>query len=484
MLELSLKKDIAWSIVEGLEIQGATEQPIGSWTCFNKETTKTKALKSIVEYLPMVPEPPEYPVCKKFLDDLLDMMKELDLDHIFAHADELVYSKLAHIIWKHPDIYGRVIIIMGGFHQLRVRQRIIYKRFACLGYKNWFIDSGIIASGSADHSIEGGHYYRHMRITKESFSAIIQNEVAKITSNFTDINETLKTLLIELKNKRTPQNLENVLCHESFEKVVSSLLYVGESTQRKMTVAYLKDVSSILALVAGVRSGNFDLHMQAERDMLNYCFAFDHINYSRYLSYQHVYLQNLQEVSHPAIDDLVNRGLGGSLSGSPFSSIHGDLITEVFNGETKRQAGPHRSGFSTNVEAVNTWIKTAHIHAKVRQTFCQKIKLSTSSVHKETTKCEMTRHKKHVQALKDQLKKYEVDPFSNDEAKDLTTGKEIDKKIINGLLNAENIGKAKYKEFVQERLVEGNKSIFDPITKVNIDIGIKKKKKVYKQSQY
>ena len=35
---------------------------------------------------------------QKILDDLLDIIKELDLDHIFAHADELVYSKFAYIM--------------------------------------------------------------------------------------------------------------------------------------------------------------------------------------------------------------------------------------------------------------------------------------------------------------------------------------------------------------------------------------------------
>ena len=59
-------------------------------------------------------------------------MKELGLDHIFAHADELVYSKLVHILWKFPDIYNRVIVLMGGFHQLRFCQKQIYKRYACL----------------------------------------------------------------------------------------------------------------------------------------------------------------------------------------------------------------------------------------------------------------------------------------------------------------------------------------------------------------
>ena len=123
--------------------------------------------KSIVEYLPMVPGPPEYPVCKKFLDDLLDIMKELDLDHIFAHADELVYSKLVYILWKFPDIYDRVVL-MGGFHQLRVRQKQIYKRYACLDFKSWFIDSWVIAKGSVDQAIERRHYYRSM-----SFNALV-----------------------------------------------------------------------------------------------------------------------------------------------------------------------------------------------------------------------------------------------------------------------------------------------------------------------
>ena len=190
-----------------------------------------------------------------------------------------------------------------------------------------------------------------------------------------------------------------------------------KGTQSKMTVAYLKDISSLLASVAAVRGGDFQLHMEAERDMLKYCFAFDHINYARYMSFQHVYLSDLEAKGDPAIDNLIKRGIGESLSGDKFSSIHGDLITEVFNGKTKRQAGPHRSGFSTNVDAVNTWIKTTHIHAKLGKKFNDTIRLTTDSHHKETTQSEMKRHSQHVKNLKDQLKKYNTDPFGYGPAK-------------------------------------------------------------------
>ena len=65
------------------------------------------------------------------------------------------------------------------------------------------------------------------------------------------------------------------------------------------------------------------------------------------------YFSDLEAKGDPAIGNLIKRGIGGSLSGDKFWSIHGDLITEVFNSETKRQTGPHRSGFSTNVDAAN-----------------------------------------------------------------------------------------------------------------------------------
>ena len=61
-----------------------------------------------------------------------------------------------------------------------------------------------------------------------------------------------------------------------------------------MVVAYLRDVSSILALVSSVRAGTIELRLEAERDMLKHLFAFDHQNYARYLSYQHVLLNDLK----------------------------------------------------------------------------------------------------------------------------------------------------------------------------------------------
>ena len=49
---------------------------------------------------------------------------------------------------------------MGGFHQLRVKQRLIYKRFNRIDIKEWCIDVEIIVPGSAAQAMERHHYYR------------------------------------------------------------------------------------------------------------------------------------------------------------------------------------------------------------------------------------------------------------------------------------------------------------------------------------
>ena len=96
--------------------------------------------------IPEVTQPPEYPVCKRFLEGLLELLRDLETDHIFAYSDEQVYASLCHIIWKEPIRYQAVILLMDGFHQLRVRQETIFKRHNIMNYCKWLTDAGVVAA--------------------------------------------------------------------------------------------------------------------------------------------------------------------------------------------------------------------------------------------------------------------------------------------------------------------------------------------------
>ncbi len=78
------------------------------------------------------------------------------------------------------------------------------------------------------------------------------------------------------------------------------------------------------------------------------------------------------------------------------------------------------------------------------------------------------------------LHSYHVNPFEDGHARTITTGVEIDSNVVNGLIEAADIGNKRYTEFVKERLVSGNQSIFDAIKKQKLLTGMEKKKKVAK----
>ena len=186
-----MQKDLAWAIAGSMGSENQNKL-IASWTDFNKKGTNVDQRKSLLENLPTIAETPEYPVCKKFLNDLISLIEELDLDHIFAHSDEQVYARLAHIIWKEPQLYKDIIILMGGFHQLRVIQKISFKRHSIKGHQKWVVDTETVLFGSEGASDEGRHYYRDMRINKETFCALVQFRFENITKKYQDLPHTLK----------------------------------------------------------------------------------------------------------------------------------------------------------------------------------------------------------------------------------------------------------------------------------------------------
>lgn len=70
------------------------------------------------------------------------------------------------------------------------------------------------------------------------------------------------------------------------------------------------------------------------------CLIEGHLNYARYLTYQHVSLSNLHQTNPTAKKELKENGVGGCITRGSFSTVHGDFITEVtVNREVKVRGG-------------------------------------------------------------------------------------------------------------------------------------------------
>ena len=93
VLDTALYRDMAWVIVtigvtclqsldSDVDLEGL--KPVGSWTAFMKDTSATNTEKCKLEYLPVIPFPPGENIVKYYLDMIVDLAEELELNHLFC----------------------------------------------------------------------------------------------------------------------------------------------------------------------------------------------------------------------------------------------------------------------------------------------------------------------------------------------------------------------------------------------------------------
>ena len=86
------KERCYWVIAVGI-VEENEKHLIRLWTDFNRQITEgTNVRKYLLKYLQPTPQPPEHQVCKKRLDALLKVMRNLDLHHLFLHSGKQVYD--------------------------------------------------------------------------------------------------------------------------------------------------------------------------------------------------------------------------------------------------------------------------------------------------------------------------------------------------------------------------------------------------------
>ena len=152
--------------------------------------------KCKLEYLPVIPLPPGDNVIKWYMDMIMQI----------PHADESINSKMLIISWLNQDAYEKMISLMGGFHTILVNLKILFKKYGCLGFKDWLVDAGAIADGSVAQPFEGRHYASSVRLKKKSFEALLRHRM-KPESVGTKLDQNMREAIAKLRNNPCPENL-------------------------------------------------------------------------------------------------------------------------------------------------------------------------------------------------------------------------------------------------------------------------------------
>ena len=124
-------------------------------------------------------------------------------------------------------------------------------------------------------------------------------------------------------------------------------------------MSYIDMVETLLHLIRSSREGNWLLHLYAIRSVLPWCFAYDRINYSRYLSVYYAEMTRLS-IDHPEVYvQLESGGFSVQLGRqNPFGRIPVDqTIEETVNKDTQTPGGTE--GFSLKPAALSRYYLTA-----------------------------------------------------------------------------------------------------------------------------
>lgn len=476
----AFKINLLWIIAR---LHASENQCVGGWTGFNISIRdKVEVHKDIVGYLPTINAPAtEMSTVQEVLVQTKKIMTSLSLQSIILVADQAIYAKVTEILWKHTARFPNIIPRLGAFHTACTLLHIIGKRFQDAGLKDLCIESGVLAEGSVAGVLEGRKYNRGVRFHKLLYEGLMRLAWREFPSWLELHNahenhhlDVVATEVSEMVQDLHQETSEEVLKHSSFLKVSHlfqeylEYLRHGSTVLAKFWMSYIDMVDILLNLLRASREGNWNLHLSAIHSLIPWCFAYDHVNYARYLSYYYAEMTNLPHDNPGIYEYLQNGGFSVQRSSTnPFGRIPVDQCVETtINRDTQTHGGT--KGFSLKPGALSRYYLTAEYRSSYLRILKDTVHLEQTDLqHNDLKKSRMQRDEHDVRHLVETLDTTWINPFSDgmQELVSISTGRVVSEEIVKDLVDAYKTGLESYKVFREERLEQSTETFHRPLQK-------------------
>ena len=319
---------------------------------------------------------------------------------------------------------------MEVFHTICTFLAVIGKRSQDAGLRDVCVESGAIADGSAAGVLKGRRYNRAIRFHKIIFEALIrlawngfQRWIKEHHKDKTPRVDALTKGLKQLNDSTCELEFKDVMRSPLFQEVLQLFLSYSHHLRHsngklsKFWMSYVDMIELLLELIRATREGNWSMHLSSLRGIVPWCFAYDNINYARYLSTYLSRMSHLPE-EHPDAFKYVSSGeLSVQLSNSnPFGRIPVDQTwewEETVNKNTQTSGGT--KGFSLKPNAVSKY----YLVAEYRSTFLRQLKdvlhiNNSSPKHNDLHRSRITRDETDVKNIISLLQDTWLNPFNPD----------------------------------------------------------------------
>ena len=222
-------------------------------------------------------------------------------------------------------------------------------------------------------------------------------------------------------------------------------------------------------LTKSFREADWNLHLSAVQRAIPLCFAFDRVNYKRWLP---LYYEDCLQLSQnfPGIyaqflkGDFVVRHTSRNGSAVPIDQA----LEKEYNKPAKSQAGI--IGFTRRKEAVCKWNIIKHEKAKYRKFLSEVCLINEDDeyeLHHEFSGTLIEKSEEYVSLVVEYIQQH-GNPFDISKPRELinlTNRSKIDKEDANFLLNCPSLGKIECNEFYATRFEKKSLKLFDTIPK-------------------
>ena len=277
--------------------------------------------KDSLGYLPTINAPAtDMSTVYQVLTKSLQIKETLSLQSVVVVFDQALYAKATEIKWKHSAQFNDIVLRMGVFHTICTFLAVVGKRFQDAGLRDVWVKSGGIADGSAAGVLEGRSYNCTIRFHKLIFEALNRLVWNGFQGWIKEHHEDKKPRVDELMKGLKP--LIDSTCEPGFQDVMRSPLFEEVSQLflsyshhlrnsngklSKFWMSYVDMVEVPLGLIRATREGNWSVHLSSLRGIVPWCFAYDNVNYARYLSAYLSEKPHLPE-EHPDAFEYVSSG--------------------------------------------------------------------------------------------------------------------------------------------------------------------------------
>ena len=362
---------LGWVILRKYSV----ERLIPSWTGFQILVShNVLTLKTSVGYMDFIDSPATDITTIFQVMCALKINESLKLPAIVCVFDQAIFAKAAEIVWKSPDEFQDVIIMLGTFHPIMMYMSILSKRFKDGGLFDVLVQSSILAESSSESALSGKMYNRGVRAYKLMYEALLTELIEDITCDqpvtvipMFDSENLQADSFEEYTNTEIFQNFE-----AQFKDVINRFSEKkDDNALRQFWLSSVEMVEILLNTLYATRTGNWHLYLECIRDVIPYTFSHDNFNYARYLTPIFETMLGLEKSHTYIYENFKQCFFTVQLTeGKQFSHVEPDKVIEMTSNKDCKPSGG-TTGFSQNSGAVHRWELNATYRAGLRRCLLQ-----------------------------------------------------------------------------------------------------------------